>query len=440
MTFASATSYLLGTINETLSRRMPNRLDRMRAFLAALGDPQETYPIVHVGGTSGKGSTSTMIAAALSRAGHKTGLHTKPHLASVTERSRIDGVAIDEERFADVLMVLLDAIDKIAHDHGRPSYYETLLAIAFVYFAQEAVDVAVIEVGIGGELDGTNVIRAPRVSVITTIGLDHTETLGETLELIARDKAGIARPGVPLVSDVADPSARATIEARCAAVGAPFISVRDSVQIEERPGELYGQSFGIITPVDRYDLSLPILGGFQRRNAATAIRALEMLADDLRPSRAAIEDAFANLMIPGRMEYFPSHPAVVFDIAHNPEKAQSLADALAATFPDRRFTFVMAVAESKDAGAVIAPFSALRGNFIFTSFETPGRTAVRPQRLASLAGDHGVWGRAINDPVEAFSIARRNADASDIIVVTGSTFVVAELRDWWFANVAKANN
>jgi len=440
MTFASATSYLLGTINETLSRRMPNRLDRMRAFLAALGDPQEKYPIVHVGGTSGKGSTSTMIAAALSRAGHKTGLHTKPHLASVTERSRIDGVAIDEERFADVLMVLLDAIDKIAHDHGRPSYYETLLAIAFVYFAQEAVDVAVIEVGIGGELDGTNVIRAPRVSVITTIGLDHTETLGETLELIARDKAGIARPGVPLVSDVADPSARATIEARCAAVGAPFISVRDSVQIEERPGELYGQSFGIITPVDRYDLSLPILGGFQRRNAATAIRALEMLADDLRPSRAEIEDAFANLMIPGRMEYFPSHPAVVFDIAHNPEKAQSLADALAATFPDRRFTFVMAVAESKDAGAVIAPFSALRGNFIFTSFETPGRTAVRPQRLASLAGDHGVWGRAINDPVEAFSIARRNADASDIIVVTGSTFVVAELRDWWFANVAKANN
>ena len=440
MTFASATSYLLGTINETLSRRMPNRLDRMRAFLAALGDPQEKYPIVHVGGTSGKGSTSTMIAAALSRAGHKTGLHTKPHLASVTERSRIDGVAIDEERFADVMTVLLDAIDQIAHDHGRPSYYETLLAIAFVYFAQEAVDVAVIEVGIGGELDGTNVIRAPRVSVITTIGLDHTETLGETLELIARDKAGIARPGVPLVSDVADPSARATIEARCAAVGAPFISVRDSVQIEERPGELYGQSFGIITPVDRYDLSLPILGGFQRRNAATAIRALEMLGDDLRPSRAEIEDAFANLMIPGRMEYFPSHPAVVFDIAHNPEKAQSLADALAATFPDRRFTFVMAVAESKDAGAVIAPFSALRGNFIFTSFETPGRTAVRPQRLASLAGDHGVWGRAINDPVEAFSIARRNADASDIIVVTGSTFVVAELRDWWFANVAKANN
>jgi len=403
MTFASATSYLLGTINETLSRRMPNRLDRMRAFLAALGDPQETYPIVHVGGTSGKGSTSTMIAAALSRAGHKTGLHTKPHLASVTERSRIDGVAIDEDRFAEVLTVLLDAIDKIAHDHGRPSYYETLLAIAYVYFAQEAVDVAVIEVGIGGELDGTNVIRAPRVSVITSIGLDHTEILGETLELIARDKAGIARPGVPLVSDVADPSARATIEGRCAAVGAPFISVRDSVQIEERPGELYGQSFGIITPVERYDLSLPILGGFQRRNAATAIRALEMLADDLRPSRAAIEDAFANLMIPGRMEYFPSHPAVVFDIAHNPEKAQSLADALAATFPDRRFTFVMAVAESKDAGGVIAPFSALRGNFIFTSFETPGRTAVRPQRLASLAGDHGVWGRAINDPVEAFS-------------------------------------
>ena len=440
MTFASATSYLLGTINETVSRRMPNRLDRMRAFLAALGDPQDQIPIVHVGGTSGKGSTSTMIAAALTQAGHRTGLHTKPHLKSVTERSRIDGVAIDQERFADVLTTLLVAIDRIAPEHGRPSYYETLLAIALVYFAQERVDVAVIEVGIGGELDGTNVIAKPRVSVITNIGLDHTETLGETLELIARDKAGIARAGVPLVSDVLDPSARATIEAKCAAAGAPFVSVRDSVQIETRPGELYGQSFAIVTPADRYDLSLPILGGFQRRNAATAIRALEMLNADLRPSRAAIEHAFANLMIPGRMEYFPSHPAVVFDIAHNPDKAQSLADALAETFPNRRFTFVMAVADSKDAGAVIAPFTKLRGNFIFTSFDTAGRTSTRPQRLASLAGDYGVWGRAIVDAVEAFSIARRNADASDIIVVTGSTFVVAELRDWWFANVATASN
>jgi folylpolyglutamate synthase/dihydropteroate synthase len=145
-------------------------------------------------------------------------------------------------------------------------------------------------------------------------------------------------------------------------------------------------------------------------------------------------------MIPGRMEFFPSRPAVVFDIAHNPDKAASLANALRATFPDRRFAFVIAVGESKDAAAIIAAFADVPATFTFTSFTANGRTSTRPQRLASIAESLGVWGRAIGDPVDAFAIARRNADAQDIVVVTGSTFVVATLRDWWFANVATNSN
>ncbi|GAC1419920.1 MAG: Mur ligase family protein [Candidatus Velthaea sp.] len=435
MTFAQAQAYLLGTINETASRRIPNRLDRMRALLAALGDPQDRYPTVHVGGTSGKGSTATMIAAALRASGKKTGLHTKPHLTSVTERARIDGLAIDPEHFADVLGEMMPAIETVAREHGRPSYYETLLAIAFVHFAREAVDIGVIEVGVGGTLDGTNVLT-PLVSVITNVGLDHTEILGDTLAAIAYDKVGIAKPGVPLVSDAANAEARSVIEEGCAHVGAPFVSVRDTATIEEHRGERYGQSFAVTTPEGRYELSLPILGDFQQRNAATSIRALEALPPEMRPSREAIERGFALLQIPGRMEFFPSHPAVIFDIAHNPDKAQHLADALRSTFPDRRFAFVIAVAESKDAGQIIAPFVGLPGTFTFTSFDTAGRTSIRPQRLASIAGDLGIWGRAIADPVDAFSIARRNGDAQDIIVITGSTFVVATLRDWWLAHVA----
>jgi dihydrofolate synthase/folylpolyglutamate synthase len=433
--FPSAQSYLLGLINEHASRRLPNRLDRIRAFVDELGRPQLRYPTIHVAGTSGKGSTATMIAAALQAAGKRVGLHTKPHLQSVTERIRIDGAPIAEDAFGELLAGMMPAIDAVAGEHGRPTYYETLLAMAFVAFEQANVDVAVVEAGIGGRLDGTNVLQ-PRVAVITNVSLDHTDVLGDTTSEIARDKAGIAKPGVPLVSDVHDAPARFEIEAACAAVGAPFVSVPDTVTIVPQRGEHYGQSFDVETPVDRYELSLPVLGDFQQRNAATAIRALEQLDPSLRPSRAQIENGFSRLVIPGRMEFFPSHPSVVFDVAHNPDKTLHLVEALRATFPDRRFAFVIAVAESRDVASILRSFSDLPASFVFTAFDNvTGRTAERPQRLASIAEQLGMWGRAIADPVDALSVARRNADARDIVVVTGSTFVVAVLRDWWFANV-----
>jgi dihydrofolate synthase/folylpolyglutamate synthase len=437
MNFTQAQSYLLGTVNESKSRREPYRLDRMRAFLRALGDPQDAYPTVHVGGTSGKGSTSTMIAAALTASGRRTGLHTKPHLRSMVERARIDGINVTEERFAELLTDMMPAIESVIEEHSRPSYYETLLALAFLHFARERVDIAVIEVGVGGKLDGTNVLR-PRVCVITNVGLDHTDILGETLEEIAADKAGIAKPGIPLVSAVEDPGPRAVIEAACKDAGAPFIHVLDSTQMEEGRSHRFSQQFTLTTPHDRYELSLPVLGAFQQRNAATAIVALEQLDESLRPAKDAIEAGLSQLHLAGRMEYFPSHPGVVFDVAHNPDKASHLVDSLKRAFPDRRLTFVVAVGESKDAHEILRAFVDLPANFIFTSFTTQGRTATKPQRLASLADSLGMWGRSIADPIEALNIARRNATADDIIVVTGSTFVVAELRDWWMEHVGAA--
>ena len=439
MTFEAAQSYLLGLINENASRRMPNRLDRIAAFLHALGDPQNAYPTVHVAGTSGKGSTATMIAAALEATGRRTGLHTKPHLTDATERARIDGLPIPHDAFGDLVGELHGVADTIAFEHGSPTYYETLLALAFVWFARSGVEVAVIEAGVGGRLDGTNVLR-PLVSVITNVALDHTDILGDTLEAIARDKAGIAKRGVPLVSFARDPGARAVIERACAEAGAPFVAVGDTTRIEPRSGERYGQSFDVVTPDERYAISLPVLGDFQQENAATAIRALEQLPVAMRPTREQVETGLSRVVIPGRMEFFPSHPGVVFDIAHNPDKARHLAHALAAAFPDRRFTFVMAVGTSKDAPHVMEPFVSLAASFVFTTFDAAGRSASRPQRLASIADDLGAWGRAISDPVEAFSVARRNADADAIIVVTGSTFIVAELRAWWIANVQSGSS
>lgn len=440
MNFSQAKSYLVGTINETASRREPGRLDRMRSFLENLGQPQDRYPTLHIGGTSGKGSTSTMAAAALTAAGKRTGLHTKPHLRSVVERAKIDGVSVTEERFGQLLDEMMPAITSTANEYSRPSYYETLLAIAFLYFAQEHVDAAVIEVGIGGKLDGTNLLR-PRVCAITNVGMDHMEILGETLEEIAADKAGIAKAGIPLVSAVEDPGARAVIEMQCKLAGAPFISVLDTVAIREiEMGRSFGQHFTVTTPKDEYDVILPVHGPFQQTNAATAIVVLEQLADDLRPPKEAIETGLAHLDLIGRMEYFATHPGVVFDVAHNPDKAAHLVEALRHTFPDRRFTFVIAVSESKNAEEILRAFVDLPASYIFTSFETAGRHALKPQRLASLAEGLGIWGRAVANPIEALSIARRNATADDVIVVTGSTFVVSELREWWMENVVAAES
>jgi dihydrofolate synthase/folylpolyglutamate synthase len=439
MDFAQAENYLLGTINETVSRRMPYRLERMRAFLRALGNPQDRYPTVHIGGTSGKGSTSTMVASVLQASGKRVGLHTKPHLRSMTERARVDGIPIDEAQFGELISQMMPAIERTAAEHGRPTYYETLLALALTYFAEREVDVAVVEVGLGGRLDGTNVI-VPAVAAITSIGYDHMDVLGSTLEEIAAEKAGIAKPGVPLVIAVDDLSARKVVVDHATQVGTPVTHVEDSATITAHHGGRFGQSFDVKTASDTYHIESQVLGEFQRRNASTAIVVLESLPSDLRPTREQIERGFAQLTIPGRMEVFPGHPTVVFDIAHNAEKAAHLAASLRETFDDRHCTFVVAIGESKDAAEILRALAALPSNFVFTTFETAGRHATKPQRLASIAESVGSWGRVVADPVEALTIARRNASTNDVVVVTGSTFIVAELRAWWLEHVADTSS
>jgi dihydrofolate synthase/folylpolyglutamate synthase len=430
--FARAQEYLLGTIDETKSRRTEYKLDRMRAFLRALGDPQNTYPTIHIGGTSGKGSTSTMIATALQASGKRAGLHTKPHLQSVTERARIDGIAVSEKRFTELLAGMMPAIEAIAAEHGRPTYYETLLALAFEHFAQERVDAAVIEVGLGGRLDGTNVI-VPVITAITSVGRDHTEVLGDTIEAIALEKAGIAKPGVALVLGAMPPEASATIQRHADDVGAPVVRAGDvaSIGAVRLDGQSGGQSFEIATQRARYDISTPVLGEFQRSNAATAIAVLERLPSTLRPSVENVQSGFSAVVIPGRFEVFRAHPTVVFDIAHNAEKAQHLAASVAEAFPARRTHYVVAIGEDKDAREILSELANGAATFTFTTFKTEGREPARPQKLALIAEAIGRWGRVIAHPVDALEAARRNAGSDDVVVVTGSTFLVAELREWW---------
>jgi dihydrofolate synthase / folylpolyglutamate synthase len=429
--YRRAQEYLLATIGEAVSPRTSYRLERMRALLRELGDPHRLYPTIHVGGTSGKSSVSTMIASALTSSGHRTGLHTKPHLHSMTERARIDGAAISRERFAGLLDEMMPAIERTAARHGRPTYYETLLALAFAYFARERVDVAVIEVGLGGRLDGTNVID-PLVAAITSVGLDHTDVLGDTIEAIALEKAGIAKRGVPLVLAAVPALAQSVIERYALEVGARVVHVRDVVRIEvEYDDRDRGQTISIRSVHAGYRLRLPLLGSFARTNAATAIAVLEQLDERLRPDAEALARGLADLVIPGRMELVPGKPAVVFDIAHNVEKAESLVASLRECFSGRRIHYVVAIGEKKDARGILATLSSLPSTFTFTSFAAAGRRAFPPEKLATIAQTLGGWGRAINDPVDAFTVARRTAAVDEVVVVTGSTFVVAALREWY---------
>jgi dihydrofolate synthase/folylpolyglutamate synthase len=407
----------------------------MRTFLDLLGNPERAFPSIHVGGTAGKGSTASMSAAILTAAGFKVGLHTKPHLRSVTERARIGSAAITEERFAQVMESMLPAIASMEEtEWGRPSYFELVVALAFRYFAEEHVDIAVVEVGIGGTLDGTNVL-APLVSVLTNVGLDHTDVLGTTIESIATDKSGIIKPNTPVVTAAEHPDALRAIRDAAARAGAPLVRVQEAATIEPRPSEVaYSQALSVTTSRRRYDIAMPLMGEFQMLNAATAIVAGEQIEDRFPANAADVAAGLADLALPGRMEFYPSRPSLLFDVAHNADKAAALRGALRRHFADRRFAFVVAIAETKDADAMIETWSELPAQFIFTAFDVSHRSAMQPRTLVNIAASKGLTSRAVSDPVEALSVARRIANADDLVVVTGSTFLVAVLRDWFLAN------
>ncbi|MBV8263089.1 MAG: bifunctional folylpolyglutamate synthase/dihydrofolate synthase [Candidatus Eremiobacteraeota bacterium] len=354
MEFETALRVLDRTTSETISGRFPGRLDRMRSLLRHLGDPQESLQAVHVGGSAGKGSTATMCAAILQAAGFKAGLHTKPHLHSVTERARIDGQPIAPQRFGDIFDRLAPVIEVMRGEQwGPPSYFELMVALSFLYFAEEKVDVAVIEVGVGGTLDGTNVIT-PLVSIITNVGTDHQDVLGDTVEEIAKDKAGIIKDGVPVVTAATQDSVLQIITEAAQAHGAPLSIVARAASVESSLKELrYAQEVVVRTERQRYAFTLPLIGEFQVHNAATALVALEAIADAFTVQPVHVTRGFADLSLPGRTEYYPSHPSVLFDVAHNVEKAQALGGALQRHFPGRRMVFVVAIAREKDFAGVV---------------------------------------------------------------------------------------
>jgi dihydrofolate synthase/folylpolyglutamate synthase len=398
-------------------------LERARSLLAALGDPQRRFPAVLVAGTNGKGSTSALLAAMAQAAGYRTGLYTSPHLEVVEERLRIDGRMIEPGRFGRLLADLVALAER--ETGSPPTYFEAVTLAAFQWFAEEQVDLAVVEVGLGGRLDATNLCD-PILSLITPVGLDHQEYLGDTLAQIAREKAGILRPGRPALAWQTEPEAAESIRKAAARIGARLRFASDEVRIESiEPHGWMGQRIRLATLVRAYDLEIALLGAHQAINLGLAVRAAEALADlgfD-RFDPAAIREGAAACRWPGRLEALdlPGGRRLLLDAAHNPAGAAVLAD-----FLDRLgepVDLLFGVLADKDYAGMLALLAPRARRIVLTTPASP--RAKKPAELAALLGGReGVLVEA--DLGRALDLALGLGGKT--LVACGSIFLIGEVR------------
>lgn len=422
------------------------RLDRVRELLARLGNPHQRLAVVHIAGTKGKGSTAAMVGAILTAAGRRTGVFTSPHLHGVEERIAIDGRHCSTEEFVGLLNRVIPAVDAMdalaaaAHPpETGPTYFDITTAMGLVHFVQRGVDAAVLEVGLGGRLDSTNVC-VPVVSVITSISYDHTRLLGTTLESIAREKAGIIKPGVPVVSGVLPESPRAIIrriaeEQGCRLVerGADFDATYRPPQEVESASQLGRMDFWYRAggrQREYRDLPLRLLGRHQAANAAVALATLEELRDrGWSVPEEAVRAGLEKVIWPARIELIARRPAVIIDAAHNLASVEALVEVLDESFRVPRRLLLFATTQDKDLRGMLGALLPRFDQVVFTRYRTNPR-AVPPQQLAEAA--YELSGRrwpVIDDPRAAWQSLRSAATPDDLVCVAGSFFIAAEIRE-----------
>ncbi len=413
-----------------------------RYLLALLGHPEERLAAVHIGGTNGKGSTAAFLESLLRAAGHRVGLYTSPHLVQFTERIRVDGREIHEAdvvRLVAELRGLLQAHPGPTGPGGRsPTFFEFTTAIALAHFARTGVDYAVVEVGLGGRLDATNVLT-PRVATITNVDLDHGEHLGPTIESVAAEKLGIVKPRVPLVTAERRPELLARFAAACAAAEAPLHVLAEGSAASPGPpapwvarrtdGRLVYR--GLHLALD--GLLLGLGGAHQADNAGLALLAAECLGPSALPAEEArLRRALAETRWPGRLEQVAERPRILLDGAHNPAGARALARALREEYRYRRLLLVASIMADKDVEAMLEVLAPLADLVVATRAGLP--RAADPERLAraarrALAGPRfAVRVRTAPDLGAALDLARGEAGPDDLILVAGSLYAVGEAR------------
>lgn len=436
MEYSEAIDYLLSLSDmERGYQASPNpvmNLETMRSLLSRLNDPHKGRPTVHVTGSKGKGSTSAMIAGILRRADLSTALYSSPHLHSFTERINIGGDAISPEEFAAGLEAIQEAVEAERESvHGDVSTFGVLTALFFWLVRAQVprVDWQVVEVGLGGTFDATNVIDAPEVAVITPISLEHTAILGNTPADIARDKAGIIKAGTTaVVAPQQDPAVIEVVRARCAEVGATLVDVGALYEVVGMEKFPFGQSFRLIGPNGERQMRTPMLGYHQLQNAATAVATAEAIrARGHTIPEQAIVDGVAHTRIPGRLEVMAQKPLIVADGAHNAESAEALARALKEYFSWRRCFLVIGCTRDKDVRAMGFKLARYAELIVCTQFRNP--RSMDPYQMIQEIGFLGPPAVAEESVPAAIDTALAHADEDDLVCITGSLYVVAEARE-----------
>lgn len=443
--YQNALDYLYSFIDYSLKRNFRNaaekfNLDRMCQFMHYLGDPQEDYAIIHVAGTKGKGSVSSMCASVLSAQGYQMGLYTSPHMVRFTERVRIDNEEISKADLVNIVEILKPVTEKVP----EITTFELTTALALVYFSQKKVDYAVLEVGLGGRLDATNIVD-PLMAVITSISYDHVKILGDTISEIAGEKAGIIKPNTPVIIAPQKEEARLKIAEIAKKKNAPLIQVGRDYLYAADSHSLEGQTFLVWTPDEQslvdefiesggreiwtpFRLRIPLLGFHQVENAATAYATLQMaekLGVEIAPE--AYRQGFAKVKWPGRMEILRRHPPVVIDSAHNRYSAMRLRQAMDDYFPGFPIILVFGASEDKDIEGMYQELLPRVKRVITTQSIHP--RAIDAKDLVKLAHRSGRSAEAVTPIEDALKNALDEAGGDSVILVAGSVFVAAAVRE-----------
>jgi dihydrofolate synthase/folylpolyglutamate synthase len=437
--------YLYGFVDYSLTRNFRNApglfdLGRMREFVDRLGAPDRAYPILHVAGTKGKGSVSALCASALQAAGYRVGLYTSPHLEDYAERIQVNQVPIPH---AD-LVALVDEIRPHIEAVPKLTTFEITTALALLYFARCGSTAVVLEVGLGGRLDATNIVT-PRLAVITSISYDHMGVLGNTLAEIAGEKAGIVKSGIPLVISPQPEEARLVFERIAAERLAPLVQAERDYAFVRTANSLAGQEFLVwkrqigqdSPPADAVRLKIPLLGLHQVENAVTAYAALQVaVQNSFSLSEAQIQQGFEQVNWPARFEVLQQAPPLVVDCAHNRDSAQRLRASLQEYFPGKAVTLVFGASEDKDIQGMFDELLPYVNRLLLTRSFHP--RAAEPDNLAALAQGYGKPVSQVSEVIDALDDALQHADEETVVLVTGSIFVAAAVRESWRKRQSKS--
>ena len=395
-------------------------LRRIRELLSALGDPQKGLKFVHIAGTNGKGSCAAMLASVLRVSGYRTGLYTSPYLYRFAERMQINGEQIPDEALASCVEAVRDKAEKMAK---HPTEFELMTAAALLWFLRENCEIVVLETGLGGRFDATNAIEAPECSIIMNIGLDHTRILGDTVDKIPAEKAGIIKAGVPCVVYGQDESVLAVFRARCAELSSP-LTVTDFSAIVSEFDSLEGQVFSY----KGREYALSLLGAHQRRNAAVVIEAAETLRDKgWRIDQDALEHGLYAAAWPGRFELCCDEPAFIVDGGHNPQCAETVRESLLHYFPDTRRVLLLGVLRDKDAASMAAILDGAADEYVCAAPES--ERALPAEELAEVLRPFGKQVAVCGSVSDAVFTAKERAGADGMVCATGSIYLAGSVRD-----------